>query len=165
MSTTSNISNPVLACNYKSTGEPTAYTTLMYKGDDLVCIYGGETVEQMTAEIVADDVYINVRVMDLDDLAAECTQFHIKTLDVGAVKVVDADEFTNQFECLPPLKWDKIDGAEIFCTGEPIVADLYNFYIRFKDQYFRIVNSVIGCNLKDMVDSCSSYKATVAAGA
>lgn len=150
------ISNPVLACNYKSTGEPTAYTTLALRDGKFVCIYDGKSVQKMIDQIAEDDVYINVRVMDLDDLAEECTQFHIKTLDVGAVKVVDADEFTNQLECLPPLKWDKIDGAEIFCTGEPIVADLYNFYIRLKDKYYRIVNSIIGCNLKDMVDSCSS---------
>lgn len=152
-----NISNPVLACNYKSTGEPTAYTTLVRRGDDLVCIYSGQPVEKMTAEIMEDDIYTNIRVVDIDELAAETMQFHIKALDVGAVKVVDADEFTNQLNCLPPLKWEKINGAEIFCTGEPIVADLYNFYIRSKDKYFRIVNSIIGCNLQSMVDSCSTH--------
>lgn len=42
----------------------------------------------------------------------------------------------NALECMPPLKWDRIGGAESFFICEAYTADVHSCYIKLDGRYF-----------------------------
>lgn len=54
-------------------------------------------------------------------------------------KRVTAERADDALNCLPPYRWSRGDGTEIFAVGEPITDSLVSWFVRLGGDWFELV--------------------------
>ena len=56
-------------------------------------------------------------------------------------KEISSEDYWWLFECLPPCRWTKISGVEIFHISERLCFDLVQWVAQIGDKYYKLVDS------------------------
>lgn len=117
--------------------------------EDGRCIYSGKTIDEMVNDNTISNDYV---VCDFKSLVYLCRERARKLYCKGASKIT-AERFHELLNVLPPARWVKFPGGELFMVPECISGDIYQFCVRIGERYYTINES---CEAKkdDLIRAC-----------
>lgn len=95
------------------------------------CMFGGETPEQLREK------YPDIRLLPIDEAMRLLEQTQQQELEHGP-RPIDITAYQEALECLPPVRWTRVDGVESFILSEALCADYYSIYARIDEDAYRI---------------------------
>lgn len=101
--------------------------------DGTVAWSGGKTPEDYSA-----DRGFPVRVVTEDEMRAMVDE-HAGSL-ITAPSPISAERWDDMLNVLPPCRWHRCDGVELFHVSERITHDLVNWFGKIGDQHFSMVD-------------------------
>lgn len=119
--------------------------------DNLLYIYKpGETNIRTTANKDSGVVYYQDTVILVDEYLQQHPGYIVGTWDEIYPMILSAEEkefillwvevtekdFLEALECLPPDRWQRIDGCEFFQMSERLTSDITATYAKIQDRFF-----------------------------
>lgn len=101
--------------------------------DGTVAWSGGMTVEEYAA-----DRGFAVRVVSEDEMYALADAY--AATRVTGPEPITAERWDDMLNCLPPCRWHRRDGVELFHVSERITHDLVNWFAKVGDNHFAMVD-------------------------
>lgn len=142
------------------TSEPftgSVYNTMSCQ-DEFEPVYVDYQKDPTTFEEYKNKVNLPLKLVTWEELEPMIRDY--KDSICGNWMEISEEQWWDNLECLPPLKWRTIArDVETFAVGECYTFDLYTFCVRIKDQYYsalmpihstdiRILNSLTFKNIK-----------------
>lgn len=107
--------------------QPTTKTTIDMVRPDGLSLYGGNTLEQLTAE------YGEVIIIDFESAYRQhCDSYKMPTKEIGEARFID------MLEVLPPAKWVSYGEEESFHVCERIAGNIVSIFVRIGKRYFEM---------------------------
>ena len=113
-------------------GEKYIHTSLT---EDLKCLYSGMDLATLKQE------YPNGEIMDLDQ-ACDMIEEALATTYSKPWIEISKEDWWDALECLPPLRWQKIQGVEFFQMSEMMHSHYTAHYARINGKYYTAVRSI-----------------------
>ena len=135
------IVEPALTYTSESSGAIRIYTFLKVdlEANTVLSMFNQE-IESLVKEIERHKEYKDIQIMSFEEYSIKEAEALKNQYKVGTPKQVSKARYWEMLEVLPPEKWERSEGADVFRLMEAISGDLHSFFFCIGENYFEMVN-------------------------
>lgn len=108
---------------------PGSTSIVSVQDENGLCLWGKQTHEEVVKE------YPGAELLPWEEVEPKIIEAQTRSF-VKPIEETTEETFYNMLECLPPMKWDVINGVEMFRMEEATAGNIRAIYCSYKGKYY-----------------------------